>query len=232
LRKRFPEHKFIELPKKHFIGNLSTDIIQARRVMLEAFLEDILAKSDVCDCSELVIFLSPSDNYKQAEHVKNRVTKLVPPSQAKVLLKEKKRSKVAKGKSASSLPNTASTLRGKFSHSKAKSTSQSLNVMPLVTVDDLQQFNRKKQETNIPSFVTPRNHHVRAASVWERPTLTPSDPILLPNRTVKKGSGLSFASGVLPKPDSPKLVQTGTQKTDSMSSAGYHKMNPKHAGQQ
>lgn len=64
--------------------------------MLEIFLEDIFTKKDVCECSDLVIFLLPSDNYKQAEAVRNRIVKLKPPEHIKKKDEERKREKKKK----------------------------------------------------------------------------------------------------------------------------------------
>merc|ERR1712137_240672 len=78
LRKKFPDHDFVDLPKKHMINNLKSDVVQARQVMLETFLEDLLSKSQVRESSEVIIFLTPSDNYNIPAAAK-RVTKLKQP---------------------------------------------------------------------------------------------------------------------------------------------------------
>jgi len=70
LKKTFPHLKFVSLPKKHILGNLGTDIVESRRVVLETFLEDILIKPEVSSCSDFVIFLQPSDNYSEVEQLK------------------------------------------------------------------------------------------------------------------------------------------------------------------
>lgn len=85
----------MQLPKKHLIGNLAKDIVESRRVMLETFLEDILIKPDICHSSEFVIFLQPSDNYKEAATSKGKVTKLQQPEHLKKREQERKLKKKA-----------------------------------------------------------------------------------------------------------------------------------------
>jgi hypothetical protein len=70
LKKKFPHLKFVSLPKKHLLGNMGSEIVSSRRVMLENFLEDLLMKPEVRASSELIIFLQPSDNYSQVVDLK------------------------------------------------------------------------------------------------------------------------------------------------------------------
>lgn len=90
LRKKYPEEEFVELPKKHMINNLKSDVVHARQVMLEAFLEDILTKPDVRESSEMVIFLSASDNYNTPTSTK-KVTKLKQPQHLRKAEEERSR---------------------------------------------------------------------------------------------------------------------------------------------
>jgi hypothetical protein len=39
LKRKFPDSAIMELPKKHFLGNLSQSVIDSRQVMLETFLK-------------------------------------------------------------------------------------------------------------------------------------------------------------------------------------------------
>jgi len=92
VRKKFDHHTFVPLPKKHFINNLKNDIVESRRIVLETFLEDALMKPDVCNSSEFVIFLMPSDNYTDAQTLstKSKATKLKQPEHLKQQAKLKK----------------------------------------------------------------------------------------------------------------------------------------------
>ena len=100
----------MQLPKKHIIGNLARDIIESRRVMLETFLEDVLAKPEVCQSSEFVIFLLPSDNYKEAAAVKGKVTKLQIPEHLK---QQEKQKKVEEKQTKKKKKSIFGTLKGK-----------------------------------------------------------------------------------------------------------------------
>lgn len=101
VRKKFDHHNFVPLPKKHFINNLKNDIVESRRIVLETFLEDALMKPDVCNSSELVIFLMPSDNYTDAQTLstKTKATKLKQPQHLKQQAKLKKLQEKEKKKS-------------------------------------------------------------------------------------------------------------------------------------
>lgn len=74
LKKKFPQYKFVSLPKKHLVGNLGSDIVSSRRLMLENFLEDLLMKPDVRSSSDLIIFLQPSDNYSKVIDLKRNTS--------------------------------------------------------------------------------------------------------------------------------------------------------------
>src|SRR3990167_7277937 len=101
---------FIFLSKAQQRKLTKRDNIESRRVMLETFLEDVLAKPEVCQSSEFVIFLLPSDNYKEAAAVKGKVTKLQIPEHLKQQEKQKKVEEKQKKKKKKSL---FGTLKGK-----------------------------------------------------------------------------------------------------------------------
>ena len=86
--------EFIPLPKKHIIFNLSKDTVESRIIMLEIFLEDLLMKKNICNNSDFVIFLQPSDNYRTDEpktlSTNKRATKLIQPEHLKQLEEMKK----------------------------------------------------------------------------------------------------------------------------------------------
>jgi hypothetical protein len=42
IRKAFPAIDFANLPRKHIVGNLNNDVIEARRIMLERYLQEII----------------------------------------------------------------------------------------------------------------------------------------------------------------------------------------------
>lgn len=58
IEKKFPSYNFTKLPQKHLFGNLKKDIVQGRQVMLETYLQELLAKPDVCKSDMFVRFLS------------------------------------------------------------------------------------------------------------------------------------------------------------------------------
>ena len=64
----------VQLTKKHLVGNLGSDIVSSRRLMLENFLEDLLMKPDVRCSSDLIIFLQPSDNYSKVIDLKRNTS--------------------------------------------------------------------------------------------------------------------------------------------------------------
>lgn len=53
IRKAFPSIEFANLPRKHIVGNLNNDVIEARRIMLERYLQEIIMNPVVLD-SDLV----------------------------------------------------------------------------------------------------------------------------------------------------------------------------------
>lgn len=79
------------------VKNLSSDTVESRRVMLETFLEDILSKSNVRLCDEVVVFLAPSDNYNIPSS-KKKVTKLKQPDHLKKQEEERKKQEEEKKK--------------------------------------------------------------------------------------------------------------------------------------
>lgn len=69
IEKKFPAYNFTKLPQKHLFGNLKKDIVQGRQVMLETYLQELLAKPDVCKSDMFVRFLSSG-----AEKVRGRIS--------------------------------------------------------------------------------------------------------------------------------------------------------------
>jgi histone H3/H4 len=52
IKKTFPNEAFANLPRKHLVGNLNADVVEARRIMLERYLQEIIMNPVVRD-SEL-----------------------------------------------------------------------------------------------------------------------------------------------------------------------------------
>ncbi len=63
IKKTFPNETFANLPRKHIMGNLNNDVIEARRIMLERYLQEIIMNPVVLE-SELVRAFLESDRLK------------------------------------------------------------------------------------------------------------------------------------------------------------------------
>ena len=58
IKKQFPSELFANLPRKHLVGNLNNDVIEARRIMLERYLQELIMNPRVLGSDLVVSFLS------------------------------------------------------------------------------------------------------------------------------------------------------------------------------
>ncbi len=63
IKKAFPSEAFANLPRKHLVGNLNNDVIEARRVMLERYLQEIIMNPRVLNSDLVVSFLGLDANF-------------------------------------------------------------------------------------------------------------------------------------------------------------------------
>ena len=49
MKEYYPNENFAHLPRKHVVGNMKTDVIESRKIMLERFLQEIVTKQQVLD---------------------------------------------------------------------------------------------------------------------------------------------------------------------------------------
>ena len=58
IKKQFASEVFANLPRKHLVGNLNNDVIEARRIMLERYLQEIIMNPRVLISDLVTSFLS------------------------------------------------------------------------------------------------------------------------------------------------------------------------------
>ena len=229
LKKKFPDESFIELPRKHMLYNLSSETIQARQIMLETFLEDILSKPLVRNSDEFVIFLSPSDRIISPSQ--RKVTKLKQPEHLKKQADErrktkKKQSKRWKERRTSTLEDIFSKMgaAGSFEDLLPSQPTSSAPQSPFVEVE--LQASGSQLVQSAPSVGTERPVPQRkiANSVdtpSDTPNDTPSDTLQCPAtennapnspvriiRRTGRGRGRGRGKGQhIPRPASPRVIR-------------------------
>jgi hypothetical protein len=67
IKKTFPSETFANLPRKHLVGNLNNDVIEARRVMLERYLQEIIMNPRVLKSDLVVAFLALDNAFLDLE---------------------------------------------------------------------------------------------------------------------------------------------------------------------
>lgn len=188
------------------INNLKTDTVEARRVVLETFLEDILSKPKVRNCSEFVIFLSPSDRYELPAGIKKKkVTKLKQPEHLKKL-EEEKRQTMKSIKKEKTNDNTSCTLEDILGKMGGESSIQELlpsqHVVRPNSIYVEQELKANSAKTKLSSSSTNQHQFLNLPSDINLPTQ--SSPVRIRRRG--RGRGQGIATRALPKPASPRKI--------------------------
>jgi len=185
------------------INNLKTDTVEARRVVLETFLEDILSKPKVRSCSEFVIFLSPSDRYELPAGIKKKkITKLKQPEHLKKL-EEEKRQTMRSIKKEKTNDNTSCTLEDIIGKMGGESSFQELLPAQHVVRPNSIYVEQELKANSAKTKLSANQHQfLNLSSDINLPTQ--SSPVRVRRRG--RGRGQGIATRAIPKPASPRKI--------------------------